>query len=468
MACFPLSFREALISKAGGTTLSVLVACGLLTAAQAQSPASADTRTAAFISLRQALDRDDLDAAARHATELVALTEASVGATSRELVNPLTNLGTVALRRGDWTTAQVHYQRAIALVEGQQAGADPLLVRPLHGLGETLLAAGRANEAVVPLKRAVDLSRNLDGLYDESQIDIVDALIEAYVALGNLTEAEREQQFALRVAETTYGKRDLRLLDPLDRYARWFEFVGRYTTARGIHARALQIAEQAPPENASFGIPALRGLARTWLFEALYGPEIEPDPTSSLSEPPGSIMGTGLGNRLSADGERALRMALEVIAQRSPIDQRLQGEIQAQLGDWYLVLGNSTRTARLYRDAWTSLTAAGPEARALLDAPRLLYYRPPPISTRRLRPDDPSLYVERRVAFSLRIDRGGRVAEATIASTDAPEAVQRSALGAVKRARYAPRVVDGEAVETEGVMLVETLLVRVASSEAAD
>ena len=168
MACFPLSFREALISKAGGAALSVLVACGLLTAAQAQSPASADTRTAAFISLRQALDRDDLDAAARHATELVALTEASVGATSRELVNPLTNLGTVALRRGDWTTAQVHYQRAIALVEGQQAGADPLLVRPLHGLGETLLAAGRANEAVVPLKRAVDLSRNLDGLYNES------------------------------------------------------------------------------------------------------------------------------------------------------------------------------------------------------------------------------------------------------------------------------------------------------------
>lgn len=468
MACLPLSIRETLISNAGWTALVVLVLLSPLTSAQAQPPASSDTRSTAFLSLRQALERDDLDAAARHAADLVALTEASVAADSRELVNPLTNLGTVALRRGDWAAAQRHYQRAIALIEGQQAGADPLLVRPLHGLGETLLASGRANEAVAPLKRAVDLSRNLDGLYDESQTDIVDALIEAYVALGNLTDAEREQQFLLRVAETAYGKRDPRLLDPLDRYARWFEFVGRYTTARGIHARALQIAEQSPAENAIVGIPALRGLARTWFFEALYGPEIEPDPAASLNEPPGSVMGSVLGNRLSADGERALRMALEVIAQRSPIDQRLNGEIQTQLGDWYLVAGNSTRTARFYRDAWESLSAAGAEARALLDAPRLLYYKPPPISIRRLRPDDPNLYVERRVEFSLKVDRSGRVVEATIVKTDAPEAVQRSALGAVKRARYAPRLLDGVAVESEGVTLVETLLVRVASSETVD
>lgn len=459
MVGFPLSIRKTLISRVGRVCLPVVALTSLLAVAQAQPAPSAEARSSAFVSLREALERDDLDAAARHATELVTLTEASFGTSARELVNPLTNLGTVALRRGDWATAQLHYQRALNLIEGQRGGADPLLVRPLHGLGETLLATGRAAEAVGPLKRAVDLSRNLDGLYNESQIDIVDALIETYVALDNLADAEREQQFALRVAETTYGKRDLRLLDPLDRYARWFEFVGRYTTARGIHARALQIAEQSSADNVIVGVPALRGLARTWFFESLYGPEAEPDPTTVLND--GPIL-AATGNRLSADGERALRMALDLVVQRTPVDQRLRGEIQSQLGDWYLVAGNSSRTARQYRDAWDSLSAAGPEARAALDAPRLLYYKPPPISTRRLRPEDPAQYVERGVEFSLKVDRTGRVTEATIVTTDAPEAVQKSALGAVKRARYAPRLVEGEAVDTEGVALRETLFVRVA------
>lgn len=460
MAGFALPVRASLSSL-----LSLAI---LLAGAPARPAPAVDTRAAAYLSLQQALERDDLEGAARHATELVTLTEAAFDAGSRELVNPLTNLGTVALRRGDWATAERHYQRAIALIDGQRAGADPGLVRPLHGLGETWLAAGRATEAIVPLKRAVDLSRNLDGLYNAGQIDIVDALIEAYVATGALTEAEREHQFAFRVAETAYGKRDTRLLDPLERYARWFEFVGRYTTARGLHARALQIAEQAPAESSALGIPALRGLARTWFFEALYGPEIEPEPTAQLNDSPGSILAAGVGTRMSADGERALRMALDVISRTTPVDLRTRGAIQTELGDWYLVAGNSTRTARQYRDAWDSLGEAGSEARAWLEAPRLLYYKPPPISTRRLRPDDLSEYVERRVEFRLTVDRNGRVAEATIVATDAPEAVQRSALGAVKRARYAPRLVDGAAADTEGVVLIETLYVRVAPSAPAN
>lgn len=468
MAGLPLLVRKALISQPGWALLPILVMTSLLTEARAQPAPSADARTTAFLSLRGALERDDLDAAAGYATELVALTETSFGTESRELVNPLTNLGTVALRRGDWATAEKHYRRAIDLIDGQRAGADPLLVRPLHGLGEVLLASGRASEAIVALKRAVDLSRNLDGLYNESQIDIVDALIEGYVVLDNLAEAEREQQFALRVAETTYGKRDLRLLEPLDRYARWFEFVGRYTTARGIHARALQIVEQSPPENMLAGVSALRGLARTWFLEGLYGPEVEPDQSVLLNEGPISAVAGSTGNRLSSDGERALRTALDLVTQRSPADQRVRGEIQLQLADWYLIAGNATRTARQYRDAWDSLAAAGSEARAALDAPRLLYYRPPPISTRRLRPEDPTQYVVQRVEFKLKVDRNGRVTEATVVTSDASEAVQRSAAGAVKRARYAPRLVDGEAIDSEGVTLTETLFVRVAQQAQAN
>lgn len=446
-----------------------LIALGLsplgLVHAQAQpappaATGAADTRSVSQAALRSALEVDDFTAATQRALEVVTATESRFGQDARELIVPLTNLGTVALRRRDWTAAESAYQRAIALAENQRTGIDPLLSRPLHGLGEVRLAQGQTAEAVVLLKRAVDLSRNLDGLYNAAQTDIVDALIEAYLSVGNLADAEREQQFLLRVAETSFGKRDLRLLEPLDRYARWFEFVGRYSTARGLHARALQIAEQLSPDKPAVGVPALRGLSRTWFLEALYGPEVEPDPTAVMNDNPASLMQSGFSQRMSSEGERALRMALEILARTQPGDLRTRGETLAQLGDWYLISGNSTRMTRHYIEAWQLLDSAGNGARALLEQPRLLYYKPTPMSVTRFTPNDPSAYTVSRVELKLTVGRDGKVTDAVVVASDAPDATQRSVIAAVKRARYAPRLVDGTVADTTEIPLTETVYVR--------
>jgi len=180
-----------------------------------------------FAQFKSALDANDLANAKARAEELVAAVESRHGSNSRELVNPLTNLGTVQFRQGEFESAERSYQRAVSLIEGRLSGADRQLIRPLHGLGETWLANGRPAEAAIALKRAVDLSRNLDGLYNLDQLDAVDALIDAYVVLGRDVDGDREHQFAFRIAETNFGKRDLRLLDPLDRLARWHETMGR-------------------------------------------------------------------------------------------------------------------------------------------------------------------------------------------------------------------------------------------------
>ena len=52
-----------------------------------------------------------LEEAAVQAATVVSLTEARFGAGSRELVNPLTNLGTVAFRRGDLGRLLRHHDR---------------------------------------------------------------------------------------------------------------------------------------------------------------------------------------------------------------------------------------------------------------------------------------------------------------------------------------------------------------------
>ncbi|MFZ9305217.1 MAG: hypothetical protein ACO266_08245, partial [Steroidobacteraceae bacterium] len=51
-----------------------------------------------FARFKSALEANDLATAGQRAEELVAITEAQRGKDSRELVNPLTNLGTVQFR----------------------------------------------------------------------------------------------------------------------------------------------------------------------------------------------------------------------------------------------------------------------------------------------------------------------------------------------------------------------------------
>lgn len=457
MAGVTLPLRASL--KAGALLLAAA-----LVAAPAPAQVTDETRVATYGRFRAALDAGNLPEAAVHAQALVADTEAQHGRDSRELVNPLTNLGTVAFRRGDFAAAEAAYERAVLLIDGKAAGADPLLVRPLVGLGEARLATGRPEEAAAAFKRALDLSRNLDGLFNVGQLDIIDPLIECYVALDRLQDAEKEHQYAFRVAETAFGRGDPRMLDPLDRLARWYEFVGRYTTARGLHARALQIAEATGGQGTPTGVPALRGLARSFYLEAIYGPE---EPESAAAGDP-FAMGPGTmfapppqeQGRLNPEGERALRFALEVLSRQQPPDHRARGETLVELADWYLVAGALPRALPAYAEGWKELETAGGGAVDVLRVPRRLAYKAPPASIARMRPEDPAAYEERHVELGFTVMADGRVADIVTRSTDAPQNLERSAQFALRRARYAPRLEGGVPVDTPGVTLRETMLVR--------
>ena len=465
---FTLPLRETLTRQLARRLRPGFVAAlgCLLAFGQPVSASSASEQGELFLGFKSAFEAGDWASAEERATALVRLIESNGKQSSRDLVNPLTNLGTVAYRSGNVDLAIDHYKRAIQLIDGERAGADSLLIRPLHGLGEALLVKGMAGEAVVPLKRAVDLSRNVDGLFNTAQIDIVDALIEAYVATGQLTDAEREHQYVFRTVETNVGKNDLRLLEPLDRYARWFESIGRYTTARGLHARALQLAERQSADKPIVGVPALRGLSRTWLLEGIYGPEVEPEtPVREASEASGPFLSAAGAGRLNADGERALRFALEIVTNSKPRDDRLYADTLVQFGDWYLISGSTQRAQANYLEAAKVLSAAGAGAERLLENPRLLVYRAPAASITRFKPDDPTQHALHDIEFALDVGPDGKVLDAKVISSTAPEATTRAALLAARKARYGPRVSGTEVVATNGVTLREKVWVKAAPAK---
>ena len=67
---------------------------------------------------------------------------------------------------------------------------------------------------------------------------------------------------------------------------------------------------------------------------------------------------------------------------------------------------------------------------------------------------------EHFVETSFTVTKEGKVTGVAVTSSDAPESQQKKVVSAVKRARYAPRFVDGVVVETSGVTLRERIVTK--------
>ena len=435
------------------------VAAALLAPAAAFAVSDAD-RIAVYQEFRTAFDAHHYPDALPLAQKLVSLTEEQYGATDRALVNPLANLGTTQYRMGDYKDAEDAYLRSLKIAADTGAGsaADRLLLRPLQGLGATYYATKQYEDASVTLQRALDLSRNLDGLLNPGQMVILNPLIGTLVELERHAEADREFQYAVRVGENAWGSSDARLIRPLDRYAHWLEHMGRYPSARAEYARELTVAEVAGTRAARLVIAPLLGIARTYRIEGLIGTEEEPreyvDPFATTSG--GGLVTEHNPRGLNPDGERAVLLALQTIDKIQPPDHALRGAALTELGDWYLCADQTEKGLTRYREAWKELQQAG--SAASLDVPRQLVYRTPSSSAARSPLAERDNTDEHQVEATFTVTREGHTTNIITNSGDASTAQQKVVLSAVKHSRYAPRLVNGEPVETAGVTLQEKLV----------
>ncbi len=133
-----------------------------------------------------------------------------------------------------------------------------------------------------------------------------------------------------------------------------------------------------------------------------------------------------------------------------------------ELADWYLIGGALPKATQTYALAWSDLASVGDDALKPLQAPRRLAYRPPPVALSRMHPDDPENYEERFVEARFKVLTDGKVADVETSATahDAPAAIEKAMLFAVRKSRYAPRLENGVPVLTEGVTMRERVLVK--------
>ncbi len=423
-------------------------------------------RAATYRTFREHFDARRFAEALPAAQQVADLTEQRYGKDATELVAPLLNLGTTKQRLNDQNGAAVQYQRALKIVEASEGGFSRNIIAPLLGLGVTYASAGDYQASAQALRRAVDVSRKLDGLFNVEQLELVETLITSYVALSQYEDAEREQQYALRLAETAYGRNDPRLIPALERSARWLENARHFVTARQAYARALEIARKSGGDEDPRMVAPLRGIARMYRMEYLYGAEPQdPGNSPNSSHVSGSVYGSAStpsvasSGGLNDAGEEALELALGVLDANPDVALAERGDTLVDLGDWYMVAGKTRDAMRTYKDAWNALSAPGAKGTVVLDAPSQLIFRPPS-SARRNPTVPPEEYTEHFVEVQFTVTAEGRARDAAIVADDVADSTGKAVVTALKRARYRPRFADGVPVATKGVRHRQIVYVR--------
>jgi tetratricopeptide (TPR) repeat protein len=436
--------------------------------------ASIDDRLRIYTNFREHFTARRFTEARDAAQEVVDLSEKKFGADTIEMVIPLTNLATCQVRLQAYSEAERNYLKAVKIVEMREGGLSRRILNPLLGLGALYYAAQQYDRSIDVLRRAVDTSRKLDGLFNIDQLNLVQVLIDTYVALDMVEDAEREQQYALRLSESLYGQHDLRLLPALDRLAQWREYTGRYRLARHAHTRALDIVRRKAGKRDARIVGPLRGIARTYRMEFLYGTYEEDEQLQSMNTSISGPMGVSpvlaaqeprrLASRLDPDGLDALRLAAGIL-ENQPDESGLRAETLLDIGDWQQLSNDFSGAEKSYRAAWEAYMLPGDPGIEVMQKPVQIYYKPPSTATRRESTDTREIAKhDIEVSFTVRSD--GRISDVRTVSSDPPDQAKSVEI-AVRRARYRPAFVNGAPVVTKDQRLHQTLYLTVRNTATA-
>ena len=407
-------------------------------------------------------DGKDWSAAVGAAEQLV--TAARKEGAPVPLAEALGLLGNAQLRNADLAGAEASFEEALEIVERSEGRASGLTLMPLRGLGFTFAAGNRHEEAIPYLDRALLISHRTHGLFHEGQQSILRQLANSLTHTGQPLVAERHVKYMLQVGERRYGQDDPKIVPLMCQVGDWHAEVGSFDTARRHYRDAIRLIEdQLGKKNVAIVLP-LRRLAASFPKELDFRAKgfIEPHEARGLDSPP-MLPRRENPRYLSREGQRALLRALDVLEALPDAPQTLLSETLIELGDWYQFRQDPKKALHYYRQAAVvleELKRTAPQAtQDPLAFPVRVYFPVPSVIARGNR-----LFADQReeafVQLEFDVLADGTVANAIVTGSNTYQRHVSEILDAIRDARFRPKFVDGEPVETTAMSFREVYSVK--------
>jgi len=422
-------------------------------------------------------DHQDWSAAIASAGQMVAAARQATPPDTFRLASALTLLGNAQLNAQSPVTAEASFTEALKLVDPHVNGADPRLLEPLRGLGYALAAESRHEQAIPYLERSLIVSRRNAGLFDISQQGVLRQLAVSETVLGRPSDGERYMTYLLRVGEHAYGGSDPRMVPILCLVGNWYADIGQMAPARESYRAALAaIGKKLGPLDLGVVEP-LRAAASSYIREVNLssygirsqtdyfsgGTQVEPRlPTSADGT---SSEGQAMNPRyLSADGEKALLLAIKALDAHENRSTQTLIDTLLQTGDWFVFKQQFDKALPYYKRAWETIGTLPKDAlrpgEDPMGFPVQVYYPTPVLAIRNL--NRPATEVEDRfvqVEFTVKPD--GSVKDARVVDQNGTARQTSQTLQAIGDSRYRPKFVAGEPVETAAMSYRQSFKQRV-------
>jgi len=447
-----------------GLALSLLVSLGAMTVTSFSAAATPPPlRPVAQQEFWASYDKKDWGAAIDEAKQLVDQARTNAKQDPLALSSALVLLGNAQLSGGDKVSAEASYREALQLVEAQGGAASPALVDPLRGLGYSLAMLDRHREAIPYLERALIIGRRSYGLFDPSQQGMLRQLASSLTRAGRIEEAEKQILYLQRIGEQAYGKRDPRMAPVLCMIGNWYVDTGNFQLGRDRFREAMALVERKLGKNDAALVEPLRSLGRSYVQEIFW---VTQGFTSLAERAPLDFQGVepkAINPKyISTDGEKALERALALLDARPDTTPMQLTETLLQLGDWHQLKHQPDKALVYYRRAAgvvATMSEPSPEATAALSFPVRIYYPLPPLAMRN-RSLASEQIDEKYVSVEFTVTDMGDVQDAKVIEQNGTSRQASEALEAIRASRFRPKFVNGEPVDTQGVVNREVFKMR--------
>jgi tetratricopeptide (TPR) repeat protein len=447
-------------------------------AADAMAPElPATTPEAAHEEFKRRFELRDYAGAVEQGRAVVAYAERSQAPDEEHLQVALMNLAIAQRMAGDYLASEATYQRVIGLIEGAGRMASPRLGRAYGGLALTYHAARRYDLAVPAFERAIALLRRAEGLFSEEQLPLLEKHADALTEIERPEEALKVHRYALRLVDRRFGEQSLRYAQELESFGRWYTRARAYESSRVVLRACvdLLVKLEGPDSLQLIGpLTAAADNARRWLTDPSVSFTSSPDEQNRtpFSDPVLPGPPTLSPSMIASEGLRALERATAIVDAHPDAPPASIAAVHVQLGDLFQVRQAPESALPHYQRAWqaatrTPTTDGRPVQELLFGEPlRLHYVLPDGWDRYATRPPEE---VERRlVEIEATVTPQGRLQDLTLQSDAGDPKFAQRALRAAESARYRPRFVDGQPVETRGVRFTQPLYVLRESQEPAN
>ncbi len=361
----------------------------------------------------------------------------------------LANLGILLSSDGFYEEAMTSIDPGLQFIEQKASPFSTTVLQVLMARGLTLTELKAYDLAEESFRRAQHISHRLGGVYNPEQLKIINHITRLNLNQHQYPEADREQNFNLRISEQAYGEDSEELIPVLERLGSYFAARGdmvalrtdapdfRYTRdslfrhSLDLYNRAIKIIEKNYGVNDMRLVGPLRGLAMARLLQST--------------------------NRSAS--ESALERVLNIVESNPDTDVPDRVMAMIYLGDIYTITGDN-RARDLYLRAWKTMSdnPAYDELKAeLFGSPTRLHPDVTGVLRLSRTPDaameeDVELYIN--VSYSVKAD--GRVGKIRLIDKNVPNAQVRYMRAQLSDTRFRPRILDGELIATENLMIHQT------------